>query len=349
MLYNDHWDKVKERMQAYWAREAMDRCCVQIQVPKPGYIDNGEGNLYYDIKRSDQVQRRRFENHTFIGEALPCAFPYFGTAAIAEYTGCKPNMTPETTWFDPWLEEPDADQISYSVPEAFEKQKNAMAEFVERSQGDYLVSAMDNCGIVDALAQIRGNENLLMDMFTDPGFVEKAVQKLLPIYKKTQDEQFAMIRENNEGSSIGWMQMWAPGRLAQMQCDLSVMISPEMFNRLVMPELEELTAYLEYPLYHFDGMEQIRHLDSLLSLKKLRAIQWTPVAGQPKTSEFMPQLQKIQKAGKNLLLYVQPQEVVKILDSLSSRGLVMRVDGIRTLDEANEMMRLVKKHSKDRG
>jgi len=97
-----------------------------------------------------------------------------------------------------------------------------------------------------------------------------------------------MQTEGADGSVLAWMHLWAPKRLAQMQCDLSVMISPEMFNCFAMPELEELCDFLDYPVYHFDGQEQIRHLDSLLSLKKLRAIQWTPVAGQLPTSNFIP-------------------------------------------------------------
>jgi len=63
-----------------------------------------------------------------------------------------------------------------------------------------------------------------------------------------------------------------PRRMGQMQCDLSVMISPEMFNRFAMPELEELCGFLDVPVYHFDGQEPIRRLDSLLSLQNLRAI-----------------------------------------------------------------------------
>lgn len=46
----------------------------------------------------------------------------------------------------------------------------------------------DNAGVLDALAAIRGTDNLMMDMFTDPEFVEEGVQKLLPIYKQTEEE-----------------------------------------------------------------------------------------------------------------------------------------------------------------
>ena len=68
----------------------------------------------------------------------------------------------------------------------------------------------------------------MMDMFTDPEFVEEGVQKLLPIYNQTEEELFRLVEQNNGGYVLSWMDLWAPKRMAQMQCDLSVMISPEI-------------------------------------------------------------------------------------------------------------------------
>lgn len=351
MLYHDHFEDVKKRMTAYWERESVDRACAAIMVYNPGYQDFGEHNFYFDTETADKMHRQRFSNVSYFGEALPCLFPYFGTAGIAEYTGCKPNRVPRTTWFDHWMEdfdEPDASLIEYKHPEAFIAQKNAINELLTLSKKDYFVTVTDNCGVFDALAEIRGTENLMMDMITDPGFVEEGIRRLLPIYKQTQEELFDLVKENNEGSILSWMHLWAPKRMAQMQCDLSVMISPEAFNRFTMPELEELSDFLDYPVYHFDGQEQIRHLDSLLSIKKLKAIQWTPVAGQPKTSTFITQLQKIQKAGKNLVLFPALDEVEFLLDNLSSRGLQMIIYGPRNAEEARDLLKFIEKHSKDR-
>ena len=251
MINQHRWDEVKSRMTGYWNRDAMDRSCAAIRVKAPGYDDFGEHNYYFDTVTADRMHRARFENHAYIGEAFPCLFPYFGTAGIAEYTGCKANRVPRTTWFEPWMEdddEPDASRIAYKCPEAFLQQKDAIARLIELSKGDYPVSVTDNCGILDALAEVRGTDNLMMDMLTDPEFVEEGVQRLLPIYKQTQEELFTLTKENNDGSVLSWMQLWAPQRMAQMQCDLCVMISPEMFNRFVMPELEELCDFLDYPV-----------------------------------------------------------------------------------------------------
>lgn len=350
MIYSPDWEQLRSRMLAYWNREAVECCMFSIEVRKPGYQDFS-GNFYFDTEKATAMHRSRMENTFYFGEAFPQLFPYFGTAGIAEYTGCKPNRVPETTWFDHWMEdmdEPDAELIRYCCPEAFEAQKDAIRDLLERSKGEYPVTVTDNAGVMDALAEVRGTENLMMDMITDPEFVEAGLQKLLPIYKQTQEELFQLVENNNGGSVHGWMQLWAPKRLAQMQCDLCVMLSPEMHEQFVMPELEDLCDFLDYSVYHFDGQEQIRHLDHLLSIKNLNAIQWTPVAGQPKTSAHIPTLQKIQKAGKNLVLFPEPHEVQTILDNLSSRGLQLVIGGLTSVEDARDMVHLIETHSVDR-
>jgi hypothetical protein len=335
----------KERMLAYWTREETDRALISV-MSQTRYKTPYAGHQYYNAEGSHQKMLAEIGHTKYFGEAMAAFLPYFGTAGVAEYTGCRATRTPETTWFDPWMEdEPDASRIGYTHPEPFEKQKQAIRELIRLSKGDYPVSVSDNCGMLDALAAIRGSENLMMDMLSEPEFVEEAVRRLVDIYKQTQEELFTLTYENNEGAVQSWMQLWAPKRMAQMQCDLSVMISQDMFNRYAMPELEELSAFLDYPVYHLDGQEQIRHLDALLSIKKLRAIQWTHVAGQPKPSMFIPVLKKIQQAGKNLILIPTADEVPVLLDNLSSRGLHLLIADVTTVEEAQDLMALIKKRS----
>ena len=124
-----------------------------------------------------------------------------------------------------------------------------------------------------------------------------------------------------------------------MQCDLSVMISNELFERFARPELERQSRYLEYALYHFDGIEQIRHLDTLLSIEGIRMIQWTSVVGQPSPLKFIPELKRIQESGKGLLLSLRPDEVEEAMRQLSSRGLFINVtaDSRETADAVVRM------------
>jgi len=137
------------------------------------------------------------------------------------------------------------------------------------------------------------------------------------------------------------MHLWADGKLQQLQADLSVMISPELFEAFVLPDLDEACNWLDYSIYHLDGQEQIRHLDMLLSIRKLNAIQWTHVAGQPEITRFIPVFQRIQSAGKGLILFPESlRQAEELHDVLKPQGLYL-ITSTGGESEANAYLRLV--------
>lgn len=67
------------------------------------------------------------------------------------------------------------------------------------------------------------------------------------------------------------------------------------FEKFVLYELEKLKDYLEYMVWHLDGPDEIKHLDILLSLPYIKAIQVVPGAGRPPctSSLWLPNIEKI--------------------------------------------------------
>jgi len=109
MLYNPNFEDIKRRMTAFWEHEALERCCVSFETQRPDKAAVKKEKYYYDVEKADTINREYFASMASFGENLNCIFPYFGTAGIAEYTGCKVTYTPKTAWFDPWMtDEPDA-------------------------------------------------------------------------------------------------------------------------------------------------------------------------------------------------------------------------------------------------
>lgn len=141
------------------------------------------------------------------------------------------------------------------------------------------------------------------------------------------------------------MNLWAGGKLCHIQSDFSVMISSELFDEFVKPELLAQAAWGVRSIYHVDGQEQIRHLDTILSIDSLDAIQWTSVAGQPSPVEFIPQLKRIQAAGKRLVVYPgTANEIQILLTELSSKGLLLSFNA-NSSDEAQYAIKLAEKLS----
>ena len=360
MDYIHDWDKRKERLTALWQNEVVDRGCVAVVAPKVrnGYqyppaptTPEGLHRWYMDGPSIADREEARFERMFFGGDSFPLIWSNFGTAGHAKYIrNARYRFTPETVWFDPTIDdwETQAPVFDPQSP-ALLADNEAMRYLCERAKGRYMVSMPDNCGVLDAVAHLRGTDRLAMDLYDEPERVVPAAETLLTALKTACTQQFEILRKNNEGGvTHGWMFTWAPGPQMQLQVDFSVMISPQMYEEFALPELDAMTHFLDYAVYHLDGQEQIRHLDMILSQERLNMIQWTPVAGQPPTSDFLPVLQRIQKAGKGLVLYPAKNEVEKLLDGLSIEGLYLHVRDAEDEAEAREIVKLVEQRGRVR-
>ena len=70
------------------------------------------------------------------------------------------------------------------------------------------------------------------------------------------------------------------------------------------------------------------------------------MAGQPSASHYLPILQRMQKAGKSLIIMCPPSDIAPLLDGLSAKGLYLHTE-TDTKEEAKEIVAYVEKHSKE--
>ena len=351
MRYKQDWDMAKKRLTAFWDRDILDRCCISVKVPGQAaqampQTDAERLRHWTDPEYIIRRNRAAMEHTYYGGEAFPCIFVNLGAAGHAGFFKGEKHYFGDSVWFFPSLTDIDAlefDENGFM----YQKTLELARAFAQDSGGDYMVSMPDTTGNADALAHLMGSEELLPAMLEDPEAVARALQKIETVYERTMREVYDIVRGVNEGGScVDWLSTWAPGFHAQMQCDLSVMISNPLFREFILPELQTQCRFLQYPLYHLDGAEQIRHLDDLLSIPELRAIQWTQVAGQPPCTQYLPELKRIQAAGKNLVILVEPKQVEVLLENLSSRGLLL-VTTVPTVEDAEALLRQAEKLTHD--
>jgi 5-methyltetrahydrofolate--homocysteine methyltransferase len=130
-----------------------------------------------------------------------------------------------------------------------------------------------------------------------------------------------------------------------LQSDFAYMISPRMFERFVLPDLVACCDALDQPFYHLDGVGQIPHLDMLLSLERLRGIQWIPGDGQPPPEAWLPVLQRIRAAGKLCQLYVSAAGARTIVRELGGRGFALFIEQTMSQAEAECFVQEIQKES----
>jgi hypothetical protein len=194
-------------------------------------------------------------------------------------------------------------------------------------------------GTLDVLASLRGSERLLTDLLDRPEAVERAARKITGLWLRYYDALCDIIGRGR--GSTGWAPIRSPGRTYMLQCDFCSMISPSMFERFVLPDLSACCDALDHPFYHLDGKGELPHLDMLLSLKKLRGIQWIPGDGAPPPEEWLPLLKRIRDAGKLVQVYVSPEGAKKIVRELGGEGFALYVNKPVMAAEARRLTRTI--------
>jgi hypothetical protein len=124
------------------------------------------------------------------------------------------------------------------------------------------------------------------------------------------------------------------------------MISEDDFRRFALPFLREQTEKIDYTLYHLDGVDAIRHLDAVLEMEKLNAVQWTPGVGEPQGGDprWFDLYKKILASGKSVMAnWVKPEELQPLIDNVGNHGLHINVD-FKTENEIDTALKIVEKY-----
>ena len=83
---------------------------------------------------------------------------------------------------------------------------------------------------------------------------------------------------------------------------------------------------LDYAFYHLDGRGQIAHVDHLLSLPRLRGIQWVPGDGNPPAECWLPLLKRIRDGGKLCQVFVSAEGALTIVRELGGQGFLLAIN-----------------------
>jgi hypothetical protein len=164
------------------------------------------------------------------------------------------------------------------------------------------------------------------------------VGKITQLWLRYNDELHEIIHTTDKGTT-SWAPMWCPGRYYMLQCDFCYMISPEMFERFVLPDLEACCKHLDYGFYHLDGKGQIHHLEMMLAIESLRGIQWIPGDGAPPPERWLPLLKRIRDAGKLCQVYVSTEGALTIARELGGKGFAFMINDPPPEDEINGLLK----------
>lgn len=324
---------------AFWACEVLDRVAVSVTAtknPGTGLPEWLSPHSVYNFSNDQLLDHFESAAHdTFYGGlAIPFVWQNFGPDVFSAFLGADlkfSKYSKDTSWID-WSAPALKDYSDLSALEIkdtnpfYRRMLDFTRHAIERSRGRYLVGLTDLHGGFDALAALRGGpENASMDLVDDPDGVQAAMKELHLVWKKIIDDFYA-ITENRQNGTLNWMSIWAPGKMYPVQSDFSCLVSPRMYREFLLDELVNEIDYMDYSLYHLDGVEALQHLDILLDIPKLNVIQWVRGAkyeNEP-ISIWFDLYKKIQAKHKAIVVYPKPHEIPEVLANLKPEGLLIQ-------------------------
>lgn len=354
MKYCKDWEKIEKRFMEFWARENHDRPLLFITAPKseqePAPISSHLSlkerwmDTEYVLAQADW----RMRNTCYMGEAFPSLNPDLGPDYFAACYGTQLDFGETTSWSVPWMSDEDVEAFrGFQMDltnEYYKKMLELTKAAVEDGKDKYLVGITDLHPGGDALVSMRGPQNLCFDTLDYPEFLQAGVMDLLPGFQKIYEELYSLTTKYQKGSTC-WMGIWHPGRWYPVSCDFSCMISEDMFEELLIEEIEKEILYLDASMYHLDGPDALKHLDRLLQIPSLNGIQWVYGAGNPTASHWIPEIKKIQAAKKCVQINVVPQELETMLRELPPEGLMYIIEA-ESEEQAGSLLKMAEEWSR---
>ena len=285
---------------------------------------------------------------SLMADMLPVANTQLGPGSLAAILGGVFEGGEDTIWIHPDPHYTDDIKFDPNHPN-YLLHKDLLRACKKKAQGHYYVGMPDLMEGLDVLAAIKGTDKVLLDTVMQPEVLEHQMQQINDIYFQVFDELYDIIREGDE-MAFCYFSSWAPGKMSKLQSDISTMISVDDYRRFVQPFIREQCQKIDYTLYHLDGVGAMHHLDALLEIKELNAIQWTPGVGEPQggSPKWYDLYKKILAGGKSIMAcWVTLDELRPLLDNIGGDGVHLEMD-FHNEREVEQAMRIVDEYEHSR-
>jgi hypothetical protein len=343
------WEQRIARQDAFWARAILDRPVVCMQTPKahpscPELEPRAYASLrdrWMDTERVVDAAVAAAMKTDFLGDALPVAWPNLGPEVFGAFFGQDLEFTEETSWSKPIIEDwARVEHVRFSEDNVYWKKLLEMTDaLLDAAAGRFYVGISDIHPGGDALAAFRDPMALNTDLLLTPEPVKALLDHVNKVYFDVYDFYYRKLVAAGQAIS-SWPGIVSSKKWYVPSNDFSCMISKAMFDEFFLPGLVQECRHLEASIYHLDGPAALRHLDSLVGIPELNAIQWVYGAGNGRASDWIPVYQRCQQAGKGIQLFLEPDEVPVMMEHLRPEGVWMSVS-VSDRREADEVLQRV--------
>jgi hypothetical protein len=321
-----NFPRIAQRHEAWWHQQVLDRPIFLGSVNSNPYrqVDRGlalldDPTTWLDTKLTDMRLEHR------VGDSLPIVRVDFGAAALGALMGARAEIGSNTVWThasinDDWSNCPNWQLHAENL--WWQRLQSLTTTAAACAAGRFLVCAPDIGGASDTLLNMRGPESICIDTLEQPQHITEAMEAIFPTWWKVFTYLYEQTLAANSGL-VQWLGLWSNQPYLIPTCDLNFLLGPEQFEQLCLPDIAKLARAAGRTVFHLDGPQAARHIDALLGLDELTAIQFTPGEGTPSALAWVDMFRKIQARGHSVLIVCPPEEVLELCEKLPAEGLAI--------------------------
>ncbi|MCX6226628.1 MAG: hypothetical protein NTV01_18090 [Bacteroidia bacterium] len=331
------FDACMDRIYAWYNQEIIDRVPIRFSAHNAEYNDSIDlpGHSWKSLKErwwNTEYQIELFEyklrNSTFNAETFPVFWPNLGPEVYTAFYGAELEYREVTSYAIPSIQnwgQVDSIKLDFNNP-YFRKLEEMTREALKRCNGKYLVGYTDIHAGIDCAAAFRDPQQFCLDLLEEPEKAKRLVDISSHDFHTVYDYFDSILKAHNQ-LSVTWMGIPSYGKMHIPGCDFASMLSPEDFDTFVLPFIKREIAPMTHNVFHVDGKGVARHLDKILELPEINAIQWVQGMGlDAPIIQWVPLIKKVQAAGKSLVIDLQVSELESFMKEVSPVGILLCID-----------------------
>jgi len=325
--FHPDFHSLADRWEAWWRGENDTALIYRSEMPPAADAPSGK---LFDLLDAPEAwvegRERQFRAERRFGDAVPSIRVDIGPVAVGAFIGAPIEFSAaqNTIWQHPILDEV-GDALTLRLDEQNEWWQRVQAlthALAARAAGRYCVCMPDLSGPIDLLANLRGSENLCMDLFEEREKILAAAEHLTGIWHQVY-QRLNQIVNDAGAASVHWLGCWSDTVYTVPTCDFNALIGPDDFRELCLPSYRRQADLAGRVCIHLDGPDAARHAPALAETPEFTAIQYTPGAGTPSALAKLDMFRLLQEAGKPLLIITPPEEAEAVTRELKPAGLAL--------------------------
>jgi hypothetical protein len=331
------FEKSMERIYAWFDQEIIDRVPIRFSAHNAEYsgVYELKGRTWNNLKDrwwNTEYQIDLFEyelkNAVFNAETFPVFWPNLGPEVFTAFYGVELKYQEVTSYAVPSIKDwaqMDEIKLDFKNP-YFKKIEEMTLAAIECGKGKYLTGYTDLHPGLDCAAAFRDPQQLCLDMLLEPEQVKKLIEISSNDFHLVFDHFDNMLKHHKQ-LSVTWMGIPSFGKMHIPSCDFSSMISPQQFEEFVLPVIKKEVKPMTHNIFHVDGKGVANHIDKILEIPEIGAIQWVQGMGVDKPiMQWVPLIKKIQAAGKSVVLDLQVSELESFMKVVKPEGIFLCIE-----------------------